>query len=596
MNQAEQKITVLEAIFGHKKNLFPVITAYLLIIFFCSIVSAQTPLTLEVGKPLERELKAGETHIYQIELKAGEFLNAAVNQRGIDVIVRIFAPDNSKIAEIDSPNGDQGDEPVMFEAKTVGVYRIEVVALEKDAPTGHYEIHINQLLSAEQNAARIAEIRRKQQSVIKWLKDNSIRLKTVEAGNGFADLQPLKKVLKDVRFVGLGEQTHGTREFFQFKHRMVEFLVKEMNFRVFAIEASYSACQNINDYVMGKTDDGAKALDSQGFWTWNTEEVRAMIDWMREYNKSVPADKRVKFVGFDIQNNPVGQARLFEYLNRIAPKKAADYTELLKADLGQLFEDIVVADKKKEAAATLENLRRKANDLYIFLDLNSPNLETKSNASEHAEMRELARVIAQNIDSYYTNGETAGATLRDLFMADNFRRIAAREPAGTRFVLWAHNGHLIKSDHEGNYPTLGYYLERFYGKDYYALGFSFNRGAFQARVLQPDTIQRTLTGLTLLTTFTVGDAPAESGDWYLAQTGQKMFIVDFRSSDKNADVIEWLAAPHQIRFLGSFYAPDRERNFTDQPTFSKDYDGLFFIDTTTRARPNPSVKNVAQTP
>ena len=68
------------------------------------------------------------------------------------------------------------------------------------------------------------------EAVTKWLSGNVIPLKTVEAGHGFADLQPLKKVLKSARLVGLGEATHGSREFFQMKHRMLEFLVKEMGF------------------------------------------------------------------------------------------------------------------------------------------------------------------------------------------------------------------------------------------------------------------------------------------------------------------------------------------------------------------------------
>jgi erythromycin esterase len=167
-----------------------------------------------------------------------------------------------------------------------------VSPLEEVSQQGKYEIRINELLSADAYVKRLAENKAKQQAVITRLKENAIGVKTVEAGNGFQDLQPLKQVFKDVRYVGLGEETHGTREFFQFKHRMLEFLVKEMGFRVFAIEASYSACENINDYIMGKTDDGTKALDSQGFWTWNTEEVRAMIDWLRTYNATVTAERR----------------------------------------------------------------------------------------------------------------------------------------------------------------------------------------------------------------------------------------------------------------------------------------------------------------
>src|SRR5690349_18191655 len=99
-------------------------------------------------------------------------------------------------------------------------------------------------------------------AVKQWLTAHAIRVKTVEAEHGLDDLKPLKAVLKDVRVMGLGEGTHGSREFFQFKHRMLEFLAKEMGFTVFAIEASYPACWNINDYVLYGKGDRATALAS----------------------------------------------------------------------------------------------------------------------------------------------------------------------------------------------------------------------------------------------------------------------------------------------------------------------------------------------
>jgi erythromycin esterase-like protein len=61
---------------------------------------------------------------------------------------------------------------------------------------------------------------------IDWVRTRAIRLTSAEAGRGFADMQPLKRVIGDARIVSLGEATHGTREFFQLKHRMLEFLVK----------------------------------------------------------------------------------------------------------------------------------------------------------------------------------------------------------------------------------------------------------------------------------------------------------------------------------------------------------------------------------
>src|SRR6266576_1586956 len=155
---------------------------------------------LEQHKPIERELKAKETHAYALSLDAGQFLDAAVNQRGIDVVVRVFAPDGKLVAEIDSPNGKQGDEPIALEAREGGTYRIEVSQLEQagNNPAGRYEIRVNEILSAAAYGRRLAERKLKQQIVIARLKENAIPIKTVVAGNDFADLQPLKRVFKDV--------------------------------------------------------------------------------------------------------------------------------------------------------------------------------------------------------------------------------------------------------------------------------------------------------------------------------------------------------------------------------------------------------------
>ena len=546
---------------------------------------------LQQRKPVERELRAKQTHAYTIALEAGQFLDAAVNQRGIDVIVRVLAPDGKLIAEVDSPNGTRGDEPIALEAKTAGTYRIEVSPLEQEgnASVGRYEIRVSEVLSPDAYARRLAERRLIQRAVVARLKENAIPIKTVEASTGFGDLQPLKRVFKDVRFVGLGEETHGTREFFQFKHRMLEFLVKEMGFRIFAIEASYSGCENINDYVMGRTDDGAKALDSQGFWTWNTEEVRAMIDWMRDYNKSAPADRRVKFVGFDIQINDPGRARLLEYLKRTAPERFAETEAFFKVDVEELGNArFLRGGAATDELAKLKELRIQYNDLFVFIELSEAALVAKSSPAEYEQMREYARVLVQYVDAYRRVG-LDHARSRDSYMADNFRRLVEREPAGTRFVIWAHNAHIATGDHDGTPLTFGHHTRRSYGSDYYALGFSFNQGSFQSREANPKDPKNRM-----LMSFTANPAPEDSVDWYLAQTGEDKFIVDFRSASKNPELGEWLGEPHKMRSVGSMYAPGFEQSSFGPVTVGREFDGVFFIDTTTRARPNPSVKNVAQ--
>src|SRR5688572_2644001 len=91
---------------------------------------------------------------------------------------------------------------------------------------------------------------RQEAAVAEWVRSTAIRLQTVEAGRGFADLQPLKRVVGNARIVSLGEATHGTREFFQLKHRLLEFLATEMGFTIFSIEANLPEAYRLNDYVL----------------------------------------------------------------------------------------------------------------------------------------------------------------------------------------------------------------------------------------------------------------------------------------------------------------------------------------------------------
>src|SRR6266446_3557138 len=75
-------------------------------------------------------------------------------------------------------------------------------------------------------------------AVVDWMRAHAVALQTPEAGHGFRDMQPLKQIVGNARIVALGEATHGTREFFQLKHRMLEFLATRLGFTIFSIEAN----------------------------------------------------------------------------------------------------------------------------------------------------------------------------------------------------------------------------------------------------------------------------------------------------------------------------------------------------------------------
>src|SRR5262245_33787561 len=49
--------------------------------------------TLEEGKPVERELAGGQSHLYRLPLTAGQYVRLEVDQRGVEVAVRGVGPD-----------------------------------------------------------------------------------------------------------------------------------------------------------------------------------------------------------------------------------------------------------------------------------------------------------------------------------------------------------------------------------------------------------------------------------------------------------------------------------------------------------------------
>src|SRR5262249_42632908 len=100
--------------------------------------SVQESISLEPGKPVERELSGGQSHSYKITAISGRYLHIVVEQRGIDVAVALFAPDGKKICEVDGERATVGAERVLAIAEAAGPYRIEVRSAEKTAQTGRY--------------------------------------------------------------------------------------------------------------------------------------------------------------------------------------------------------------------------------------------------------------------------------------------------------------------------------------------------------------------------------------------------------------------------------------------------------------------------
>jgi erythromycin esterase-like protein len=164
-------------------------------------------------------------------------------------------------------------------------------------------------------------------AAVAWVREHAIPLHSCVAGTRRDDLEPLRRVVGDARIVALGEPTHGTREAFQMKHRLLEFLVEQMDFSLFGIEANLPESFALNDYVVRGVGDPKALIAGMYFWTWNTEEVLAMVEWMRARNVAHP-ERPLLFTGFDMQVPDVAIGIVKHLVRQHAPELVPDTSVL----------------------------------------------------------------------------------------------------------------------------------------------------------------------------------------------------------------------------------------------------------------------------
>ena len=106
---------------------------------------AQPPVceTLPFGKTIDREPSVREKHCYSFTLEAGQFVQALVEQRGINVSVRIFGQDGKLLTSIDRINSIHGPENASLIAPSSGVYRIQIESLSASV-RGLYRITLTE--------------------------------------------------------------------------------------------------------------------------------------------------------------------------------------------------------------------------------------------------------------------------------------------------------------------------------------------------------------------------------------------------------------------------------------------------------------------
>ena len=119
---------------------------------------AQGPTALQTNAPVERTLAPGQTHEFTVTLDDNTWIQLVVEQKGIDVVVKVFSPEGKPLGEFDSPNGNDGPENVSFVGTAAGTYRITVSPLEAaNLTSGCYQIKILELRKATEEEIKAGQ-------------------------------------------------------------------------------------------------------------------------------------------------------------------------------------------------------------------------------------------------------------------------------------------------------------------------------------------------------------------------------------------------------------------------------------------------------
>jgi erythromycin esterase len=403
-----------------------------------------------------------------------------------------------------------------------------------------------------------------------WVRQRSLPFDTDDPAAPSADLLPVKAMVGSARVVALGEGTHGSAEFFRMKHRLLRLLVEEMGFTAFGIEASFPDTEPINDYVLFGQGDARQALAGQGFWTWRAEEVLAMVQWMREYNRlHGPA---LSFRGFDMQNPPSSMEAVVRYLEGIDPAAAARAAGLYRPFQAYFGED-GGAGYRTAPGDVKAQVRGNLAEVVSLLAAEESRYVAASSRTAFADALHNARLVQQG-ESFHSVTVNEGSAVRDAAMAENALWLLDEAGPQARIVLWAHNYHVQKDVGWAN--TMGVALDRRLGAQMRVLGFAFGQGACTAiditatpLVPRPLNVPRPFTG---------------SYEEMFSRTGRPRFLLDMRGLSPGTPGPDWLMAGHPHRVVGAYYDPARPDGYFTSVRLDRLFDVLVYFENTTASR------------
>lgn len=257
-----------------------------------------------------------------------------------------------------------------------------------------------------------------------------------------SDLDPLVEKAKDARFIAIGEASHGTHEFYEWRAALSRRLIDEQRIEWIGVEGDWPDCWRIDRWVRGLDQDprDARAVLASfarwPTWMWANADVADFLDWLRGWNERRPPESRVGFYGLDLYSLWDSLDRIIAWLRVNAPDALAD---ALRA--WQCF--VPFGGDPQRYAWNTRLVPESCEDEVVEL-LTRVRLEARSEGDDAFDAEQNAEVVA-GAERYYramVRADRLSWNVRDIHMADTIDRLAARFGPESRGLVWEHNTHV----------------------------------------------------------------------------------------------------------------------------------------------------------
>jgi len=375
-------------------------------------------------------------------------------------------------------------------------------------------------------------------NIVKSIESQAKPLKTIDPTQPFDDLKPFESMIGSAHYVGLGENTHGSSEIFTMKFRLVKYMVTQMGFTNIGMELDWGDGLKLNEYIQtgkGNPREFLKLL-------YPTDEIIAMLNWMKDYNADPSNKKKIQFIGLDLKGmdqNTYNQ--VIDYVKKHQSDALAEVEKNYKdmpAVTGSLQDYMKLTPEAKE------KFKANAEKVVRLLDGKTKQANTEKDSSELIWAKATAKAIENFTTMMVPSDYPSLLKLHEQFMADHL--IWAQEALGGKSMILAHNIHVAKGIIDKSlYPDgSGKFLKERLGDDYVVVGSTTAEGQF-----------------TLYSDFASGKTKAEtipqdvnSTNYTLGKVPYDMFLLDNRHLKGQAD--QWVKEKRPLLSLGGQLVPN----------------------------------------